>query len=407
MEENHDARGPLMFKPKPWISPGFFMIKRSLVSHSQNSVSFGNGFGKSGQTSAFSTKSRVAFPKAEVLGKPLVIFFFALSFFAACAREKETKEPSLLSVLVYITGVKAGSPSYEMLAGGAEEFAREHAAVQVKVYEAGFNQAEWEEQLTSLVSGGEYDLVIGSNPSLPEICARVGEKFPNQKFVVTDAEYGGNPQISTYLYNQYEQSLFLGYLAGLITTSEMEHANSSKRIGFIAAQEYPLLKAHMIPGFLEGAQMAEPGVTIDYRVIGNWYDANKAADLASSMIASDVDVFAVIAGGAAQGVFRTAERMGAYLVFHNTNEYASAPGVIVGCGSMEQKKLVTEILEEALSGTIQYGRSRTVGVREGYIHFISDDPGYTEHVPPVIREKFDAFMDDIRSGRILYEVPPL
>ncbi|MDR2375722.1 MAG: hypothetical protein LBD96_04705, partial [Treponema sp.] len=40
-------------------------------SYSQNSVSFGNSFGKSGQKSAFSSKSKVAFPKTEVLGKPL------------------------------------------------------------------------------------------------------------------------------------------------------------------------------------------------------------------------------------------------------------------------------------------------------------------------------------------------
>jgi hypothetical protein len=44
-------------------------------SHSQNSVSFGDGVdlrsnGKSGQKSAFSSKSKVAFPKPEVLGKP-------------------------------------------------------------------------------------------------------------------------------------------------------------------------------------------------------------------------------------------------------------------------------------------------------------------------------------------------
>jgi hypothetical protein len=43
-------------------------------SHSQNSVSFGNGFGKSGQKSAFSSKSKLAFPKTEVLGKPHTIF---------------------------------------------------------------------------------------------------------------------------------------------------------------------------------------------------------------------------------------------------------------------------------------------------------------------------------------------
>jgi simple sugar transport system substrate-binding protein len=344
--------------------------------------------------------------------KRSLVILFLLSFgyflFAIGTRDGggAAGTPSSLSVLVYITGVTAGSPSYEMLAAGAEEFAKEHSGVRVKVYEAGFNQAEWEEQLTSLVASGEYDLVLGSNPSLPEICANVGKKFPNQKFIITDAEYSGNPQISTYLYNQYEQSLFLGYLAGLITTGEMEHSNRAKRIGFIAAQEYPLLNRHIVPGFLDGARRADPDIAIDFRVIGNWYDANKAADLASSMIGSGVDVFAVIAGGASQGVIRTASLMGAYVVFHNTREYQSAPGVIVGCGSMEQKKLVGEILADALEGKIQYGNSRTVGVQEGYIDFTGEDPGYINYVSPGIRKKFDAFMDDIRAGRVTYTVPP-
>jgi simple sugar transport system substrate-binding protein len=209
------------------------------------------------------------------------------------------------SVLVYITGVTAGSPSYEMMAEGALEFAGEHGNVTVRVYEAGFNQAEWEEQLTSLVADGGYDLVLGSNPSLPEICANVGKQFPEQKFAITDSYYEGNPRISTWLYNQYEQSLYLGYLAGLVTTSGMPRANSAKKIGFIAAQEYPLLTRHMVPGFLEGARRVDPEITLDFRVIGNWYDANKAADLASGMIDSGVDVFTSIAGGAAQGLIRT------------------------------------------------------------------------------------------------------
>jgi predicted MPP superfamily phosphohydrolase len=42
-----------------------------LLSLFQNSVSFGKGFGKSGKKPAFSPKSKVAFPKTEVLGKPL------------------------------------------------------------------------------------------------------------------------------------------------------------------------------------------------------------------------------------------------------------------------------------------------------------------------------------------------
>jgi 23S rRNA pseudouridine955/2504/2580 synthase len=42
------------------------------MSHFKNSVSFENGFRKTGQTTSFSYKSKVAFPKTEVLEKPLI-----------------------------------------------------------------------------------------------------------------------------------------------------------------------------------------------------------------------------------------------------------------------------------------------------------------------------------------------
>jgi len=340
-----------------------------------------------------------------------MLFLVCMAVLSACKPKgsagQQADQVTTLSVLVYITGVVAGSPPYEMLAAGAQEFANEQGNVTIKIYEAGFNQAEWGEQLHSLVAGGEYDLVLGSNPSLPEICAGVGAAFPSQKFIITDAAYSGNQQISTYLYNQYEQALFLGYLAGLVTTSAMPKANGAKKIGFIYAQEYPLLTRQMVPGFIDGARRVDPDIELDSRVIGNWYDAHKAADLASGMINAGVDVFTSIAGGAAQGLVRTIKERGAYAVNFNTNDYGQAPGFIVGCGKMEQKKLVKEILADALAGKINYGGSKTVGVKEGYLDFISDDPGYRDHVPAEIQQKFDSFMDDFRAGRIEYTAPAL
>jgi hypothetical protein len=46
-------------------------------------------------------------------------------------------------------------------------------------------------------------------------------------------------------------------------------------------------------------------------------------------------------------------------------------------------------------------------VHDGYLDFISDDPGYRDHLPPEIQQRFSAFMDDLRAGRIAYTVPPL
>ncbi|MCL2271211.1 MAG: BMP family ABC transporter substrate-binding protein [Treponema sp.] len=328
--------------------------------------------------------------------KTAFLLIFALFLFSGCNKKfEQQKNGESLSVLVFITGVIAGSPSYELLSQGAQEFALNNKNIEIKIYEAGMNQAQWESQLTQMVSSGEYDIVIGSNPSLPEICAEVAKRFPNQKFIITDAQYEGHPQIRTFFYNQYEQSLYLGYLAGLITASGMPFANEGKRIGFLAAQEYPLLTRQMVPGFLEGARLADPEIELDMRVIGSWADANKAAELTAAMMNSGVDVFTAIAGGAAQGMIKTAADRGAYIVWYNTSVYDLAPGIILGCGIMEQKKLVMEILSEAVSGKIEYGISQTIGVKEGYLAFDFNNPLYKTGLSSGIRQKFEKFMEEL------------
>ena len=323
-----------------------------------------------------------------------------------CERS-ERQGDDTLSVLIFIPGMVAGSPTYEMMVEGALEFARENDGIYIRIYEAGFNQAQWEEQLLSMVAGGGFDLVLSSNPALPEIAASVARVFPSQKFVITDAYYSGNPQIMTYFFNQFEQAFFLGYLAGLVSTSDMPHANSARRIGFIAAQEFPMLTRHMVPGFIEGARRVDPAIELDFRLIGNWFDAGAAAELAQGMINAGVDVFTSIAGGATQGLIHAIRDRGAYAVFFNTNEYHQAPGLVVGSGIIKQRELTQEILASFLEGTIPFGTARTIGVREGYIDFIFDDPLFRDHVPVHIQERLAAFIDDFRSGRIEFTVPPL
>lgn len=321
--------------------------------------------------------------------------------------QEEVPVEEALSVVVFIPGVVAGSPPYEALVKGAEQVAADHGNVTVKVFEAGFNQAEWEEKITSLAATEMYDVILTSNPSLPEVCNEVGKKFPKQKFIIFDAAYEGNPQIVTYLYNQYEQSYYLGYLAGLITTSGMENANEDLKIGFIAAQEYPLLTKMIKPGLIDGAREVNPEITMDFRIIGNWYDANKGAELANSMMDAGVDVFAVIAGGAGQGLIQAAKERGAYIVYHNTDEYAKAPGVIVGCGKMEQEKLTVKVLEDELRGEVEYGTSTVVDTAKGYLDFLDDAPGYTDYIPAELQEEFNVFMSRIRDGKVAMATPAL
>ncbi len=325
----------------------------------------------------------------------------------AAEKENTSVEAKPFKLAVVVPGVTAGSPLYEQLVEGAQKAVDEYPNASMKAIELGFNQAEWSEKITSIVATGMYDVVISSNPSMPFVCMDIASQFPDQKFIFVDAFIEGNPQMASFLYNQVEQSYMLGYLAGLITTSSMKGANADLKIGIIVAQEYPALNKMMVPGFKQGAQAVNNGITLDYRVVGNWYDANKAGELAKSMIDSGVDVIGVICGGAAPGVFDVCAERNKYVMYWDDNSYAKAPGVIAGCGSLLQSKLVYEVVSDAINGKVKYGTGTKLNAKDGYIKFVTDDPNYINTIPADLREKQQAVIDSIVSGSLKLEIPEL
>ncbi len=312
-----------------------------------------------------------------------------------------------LKIAVFIPGVRAGSPIYDTMAKGVEKIVAEMPGSSVKIYEAGFNQAEWEEKLTSLVATGEYDFLVTSNPSLPDLINKISPAFPKQKFICVDGQSAGNPNLYTVLYNQLEQGYVTGYLAGLISLSRLPGANADKKVGLIMGQHYPVMDKIIAPGFEQGLKAADPGFQLDSRVVGNWFDATKAADLAKSMIASGVDVILPICGSASQGVLKSVQEAGKYAVFFDGDEFARSPKNIMGCTVLHQEELTYVKLKAAIEGKLPFGKAETVGMADGYIEFLSTHPAYIANVPADIRAKVESVIGRIKSGALSFKVPTL
>jgi basic membrane lipoprotein Med (substrate-binding protein (PBP1-ABC) superfamily) len=310
-------------------------------------------------------------------------------------------------IAVFVPGVTAGSPLYEQMVSGTEKAVKEFPNASMKVIEAGFNQGEWSEKMTSLAATGEYDVVVTSNPAMPFITSEVAKAFPKQRFLHLDAYFPGNPQIYSMLYNQVEQAYFCGYLGGLVTKSSMPGANKDLKAGMIVAQEYPALTKMMKPGYEQGLKAVDPNITVDYRVIGNWYDANKAADLANSMIDAGVDIILSIAGGANQGVIKAAKEKGKYVLFFDSNEYKIAPGTILGCAILNQERAAYERVKLAIQGKLAWGKADIVNAKDGYVDFADNDPLYTNNVPADVRQKMAEVTKKIRTGVLALQVPQL
>lgn len=312
-----------------------------------------------------------------------------------------------LKIGVFIPGQREGSPIYDSLAAGAERFASENPGSSVRVFEAGFNQAEWQEKLTSFVGSNRFDVILTSNPSLPDLIEAIAPFFPSQKFICLDGYKTGVSALHTVLYNQTEQGYIAGYLAGLISSSALPGANPQKKAGMIIGQHYPVMDTLIAPGFEQGLKAVDPSFGLDIRVLGNWYDATKASDLAKSMIASGVDVILPICGSASQGVVKATKDLNRYLVFFDSDEYARAPGTILGCVALKQKELAYAKLAEFAQKATPWGRADVVGVKEGFIELLDRHPGYAQNLPQSIRGRMSDLIAGIASGALSFPAPRL
>ncbi len=332
----------------------------------------------------------------------------------SCKKENTTKKAE--SIAVYVPGVMSGSPVYEMLASGVQKSVEQYNAnvanqnekVSVTIIEAGTNQAEWGNKITAVAATGEYTMIISSNPSLPELIEPLTVQFPSVKFLVLDAFLEGNDHMATVRYNQREQAYMAGYAAGLVTvadSADMPFANEAKKVALIAAQEYPVMNNIIYPSFAEGAHAVDPEIQVDFKVVGNWYDASKGAELARACYDEGVDVILPICGGAAQGVIAAAQELGFYVTWFDDNGFAKAPGHVISSATLEQERMAMEVTSEYLAGKTVMGTAKTVGMKEGYVRFVNDDPLYESSVAESVRAKLDAEYNRIMEGKLLLPAP--
>ena len=238
-------------------------------------------------------------------------------------------------------------------------------------------------------------------PTLEDHPTLVGfHRARQQKFVILES-YSTNPSYATLAYDHRELAYLHGVLGGLIAADK----KAPPLLGLIAGQEYPDMNDAIVPGFEEGLKSVSPDGKVEFRVIGNWYDAAKGAELAKALFDQKVAVILPIAGGANQGVITAAKAAGRAVFSYDIDAYASEPGVIFGSGAIHQDKASYELVKAALAGTLAYGKPQVVGVREGYIDYLTDSDSYRKLVPEAVRTKFEAVLADVKSGKLHLPMP--
>lgn len=331
----------------------------------------------------------------------LVAVMVVLASVVWAGGESEPVSANQFSIGVFVPGVVEGSPTYELLLAGVERAASEQDA-SVKVVEGGFNQALWEQSVTSMAASEEYDLIVSSNPEIPDIVINVLASFPDQRFLVMDSYLEGNPQVHTVMFNQREQAFLAGYFAGLLGLEES--GDEPLKAGLLAGQEYPIMNGTILPGFELGLRSVDPDASVDFRVLGNWFDAGRASELADSMFATGSHAVLTIAGGGNQGVIAAARERDGAVIWYDTPGLDEAPGVVLGSTFVALDEAAYQRTSLAIAGELEYGVAEILGVADGYVGFVQDDRLYERHVDESVRTEMARVLERMQSGELYLDM---
>jgi simple sugar transport system substrate-binding protein len=88
------------------------------------------------------------------------------------------------------------------------------------------------------------------------------------------------------------------------------------------------------------------------------------------------------------------------IAWFDSNGFSKAPEVIISSTQNLQEKLAEEVTLEWLEGKTVWGSAETVGMKEGYIQFVNDDPFYLKNVPQNIRDQMNELVNKIKTGEL-------
>ena len=129
----------------------------------------------------------------------------------------------------------------------------------------------------------------------------------------------------------------------------------------------------MYPAFIEGARAYDPEIEVLFRIVGNWFDASKSYEIASSLYDLGVDVMLPIAGGASQGVISCAKDKGFYISWFDNEGYEKAPGYVISSAMMMQEKWLSKFWETISMVELNL-EQQIFGMEDGFIDFVLHEP---------------------------------
>lgn len=322
---------------------------------------------------------------------------------AATTAASGEKTPSFVFVVTDQLGDKSFNDS---AAAGTQKITAE-LGYATKIMEIGRDQTKWEPTILDLSESGQYTAIFLNGSGTKEIVEAIAKDFPDQKYVLFDAEIeaGSNDNVYAISYKQNEGSYLGGVVAGLVTASDMPYANPDHKIGFIGGDPGPIISDFLV-GYIEGAKSVVPDVKMYVSYVGSWTDTAKAKELANAQFSQGVDIIFPAAMTAGLGVIEAAAEKNKYIIGVDSDQAA----LLAEADPKKAEIILTSVIKEVGESLFQYaqrvgkgedkyGVTDMLGIKEKSTDIV-ENSYYLKNVPQAIRDQVTKARQDILDGKI-------
>ncbi len=331
---------------------------------------------------------------------------------AGAIKEGEFEDGDVGVVLVINTNL--GDKSIcDLSYAGLQQVCDKYGA-RYKCIELGGDATKQLPTFTDLAEDPDWDIIVAGTYNLRESLLEVAEEYPEQKFILYDANVANEdegikaedyPNVYSMEHAQNEGSYVVGAAAAILTSSGAEKTNDDHVIGFVGGGQNTAIEDFLV-GYIEGAKAVDPEIKVLISYIGDFKDTAKGKELAMAQIDQGADVVFAVAGGAGLGVLSGCAEKGVYAIGVDADQYVTLldtdPETAKAiCTSMEKKcdMTVYNCTSKALEGTLPFGTYERLGLADGVVGAADNENFQSIFTADQIKEILEV-QDKVAKGEV-------
>lgn len=247
----------------------------------------------------------------------LLLLCLILSVTGCSQQKPKTKVDDRIKIGIMLSDVGLGDQSFSDTAFNGLVKARDELGILFDYRELN-ETGTYEEGLKQLVNEGN-EIVIGLGFNIQQDLEKVAKQFPEQQFVIVDAN-SELENVTSVTFKEDQGSYLVGIVAALTT--------KTNKIGFIGGEDTPLINKFE-SGFIEGIRAVNNHITVVSEYANDFGDEQLGAEIAKKMIDNNVDVIYGVAGLTGVGMLKEAQRSKVYGIGVDTDQYFYAEEAVV------------------------------------------------------------------------------